>query len=642
MQFKHPEILYALFLLLIPIIIHLFQLRRFQKTYFTNVAFLKKVTLQTRKSSQIKKWLTLLLRLLVLGCLIIAFAQPYSTSSNVLNRNSETIIYVDNSFSMQAKGDNGPLLQRAVQDLLSYNTSDEKISWYTNDNTYKNLTGQDFRNTLLEIDFSPQEQLSPTQVLIKANQLFSKNKAGIKKLLYISDFQNTEAFPEIPKDMEVLSVQLKPKNISNVSIDSIFIQSITSSITHFSVKLKHTNQNEGIYPVSVYNGSSLVAKTGVDFSKYTGEPIVFDINTSLGFDGRIELIDQGLQYDNTLFFNLNLPKKIKVLAINGTDGTFLKNLFKGDEFQFSPQPFDQVNYDLILNQNLIVLNELKEIPTSLSTILKSFVNGGGHLLIIPSVIDDVSSYNFLLNSLQIGGLKGKVEKEKIITKISFSHPLFQNVFEKRVLNFQFPKVNSYYDISFSATPILSYGDGKPFILQKGPVYLFTAPINVVNSNFQASPLIVPTFYNMAAQSLPLPKLYYTIGNNNNYAVPVLMPKDEILSLKIDAETYIPQQRTQASYVEIITTEEPSKAGTYNIVYKDSIFEKVSYNYNRNESELQYANADKWQGAENFESIEKLLGKLDDLNTIDSYWKWFVIFALLFLILETLVLKFLKS
>ena len=57
MQFKHPELLYALLLLLIPIIVHLFQLRKFKTEAFTNVAYLKKVTLQTRKSAQIKKWL---------------------------------------------------------------------------------------------------------------------------------------------------------------------------------------------------------------------------------------------------------------------------------------------------------------------------------------------------------------------------------------------------------------------------------------------------------------------------------------------------------------------------------------------------------------------------------------------------------
>ena len=52
MQFKHPELLYALLLLVIPIIVHLFQLRRFQKEAFTNVKFLKEIILQTRKSSQ--------------------------------------------------------------------------------------------------------------------------------------------------------------------------------------------------------------------------------------------------------------------------------------------------------------------------------------------------------------------------------------------------------------------------------------------------------------------------------------------------------------------------------------------------------------------------------------------------------------
>ena len=60
MNFKHPEILYFLFLLVIPILVHLFQLRRFKKEYFTNVQFLKELSVQTRKSAKLKKWLLLL------------------------------------------------------------------------------------------------------------------------------------------------------------------------------------------------------------------------------------------------------------------------------------------------------------------------------------------------------------------------------------------------------------------------------------------------------------------------------------------------------------------------------------------------------------------------------------------------------
>ncbi len=95
MQFKHPEILYALLLLLIPIIIHLFQLRRFQKVPFTNVAFLKEISVQTRKSSTIKKWLTLLTRLLLLAGIILAFAQPYTSNKKSFNTTQETVIYLD-------------------------------------------------------------------------------------------------------------------------------------------------------------------------------------------------------------------------------------------------------------------------------------------------------------------------------------------------------------------------------------------------------------------------------------------------------------------------------------------------------------------------------------------------------------------
>ncbi len=102
MQFKNPEILYFLFLLIIPILIHLFQLQRFQKIAFTNVKLLKEIKQQTRKSSQLKKILILITRLLLFTSLIFAFSQPFLIKNNNY-LNLETLIYLDNSFSMKAK-----------------------------------------------------------------------------------------------------------------------------------------------------------------------------------------------------------------------------------------------------------------------------------------------------------------------------------------------------------------------------------------------------------------------------------------------------------------------------------------------------------------------------------------------------------
>ena len=106
----------------------LFQLRKFEKVQFTNVKFLKDIRIQTRKSSQIKKWLTLLMRLLLLTAIVIAFAQPYITKSDNFKTKNETVVYLDNSFSMQAQSQNGSLLNQAVQDLIEYADEDETIT----------------------------------------------------------------------------------------------------------------------------------------------------------------------------------------------------------------------------------------------------------------------------------------------------------------------------------------------------------------------------------------------------------------------------------------------------------------------------------------------------------------------------------
>ena len=138
MQFKHPEILYFLILLVIPILVHLFQLRRFKKEYFTNVRFLKELSIQTRKSSKIKKWFLLITRMLLLAAIIIAFAQPFFQAKDKKNATNEMYIVLDNSFSMQAKGKKGELLKRAVQELLENTPEKQTFSLITNSETFWN------------------------------------------------------------------------------------------------------------------------------------------------------------------------------------------------------------------------------------------------------------------------------------------------------------------------------------------------------------------------------------------------------------------------------------------------------------------------------------------------------------------------
>lgn len=640
MQFKYPEILYALFLLLIPIVIHLFQLRRFQKVPFTNVAFLKKISVQTRKSSQLKKWLVLILRSLALACLVIAFAQPYSTTNVNIGQASETVIYIDNSFSMQAKGSQGPLLERAVQDLFGKNAGNEQISWFSNNQERRQISTQDFDEDVLKIDYSP-NQLSAREVLLKADQIFSDKKGVQRTLIYISDFQLREDFPPIPEDMEVNAVWTKPVNTSNISIDSVFVSGSGSSKIELMAKISQQGDNSQEVPISLFNKEKLIAKTAIDFSNNAESSVPFEIEMEGDVLGKLEITDQNLPFDNTLYFSVNKPKKINVMSINAANGQFLNRIFGGEQFQLLSQDFNSLDYSFIPEQNLIVLNGLADIPASLVAALKSFSAAGGSILVIPAMEINKDDYNVLLQQLNLGTISDKISGEKKITGIVFAHPLFQNVFEKEVINFQYPQIQSYYPVSSGATAALNLEDQRPFLLQRGKNYFFTAALDTDNSNFVNSPLIVPTLYNMALQSLPLPRLYNTIGRQNTFAVPVTLGPDEILKIADSTSQFIPLQQNKGNHVLITTSDNPARAGTYAVTRGDAVLQYVSFNYFRKESNLEYANPENWEGANVFSNVNEVMEIMAQANSINSFWKWFAIFALFFLICEMVILKFVK-
>ena len=303
MQFKHPELLYALFLLLIPIIIHLFQLRKFQKVAFTNVAFLKEATLQTRKSSQIKKWLILLTRMLLLAALVFAFAQPFTSKSDAFKTEKETVIYLDNSFSMQAKGNQGELLKRAVQDIISNVPENENISIFTNDAIFKNTSLKAIKNDLLKLNYSS-NALTSEAALLKSKTFLNEKTNTLNNIILITDFQEDESNIEIKSDSlnNLNFVKLNPVNKNNIAIDSLYISETNPTAIELKVTLKNSGTAIDNLPVSLYHDDKLIAKTSVAIEREA--ETVFSLPTNQIINGKITINDSNLQFDNTLFFHL--------------------------------------------------------------------------------------------------------------------------------------------------------------------------------------------------------------------------------------------------------------------------------------------------------------------------------------------------
>ncbi|WP_291871572.1 BatA domain-containing protein, partial [Maribacter sp.] len=482
MQFKYPELLWGLFLLVIPIIIHLFQLRKFKKTPFTNVKLLKEVISESRKSNTLKKWLLLVTRLGIIAALVLAFAQPFFAKKTALTT-KETVIYLDNSFSMQAIKENGSLLSNAVQELLKETPKDQKISLFTNDKVFKNVDIKEIQNDLLSLDHST-TQLPLNAALLKAKTLFSENVSSIKNTILVSDFQENMISSELDslENKNTYFVVKRPDNNLNISIDSLYVDAIINENINVVTKLTSTTEIEST-PVSLYNGEKLIAKTSAVFNTNKKANVTFTIPKNESLEGQVTIIDKGLKYDNSLYFNLNQKPKIKVLVI-GENNSFLKRIYTKDEFTFSEYHLKNLNYSLLQKQNTIVLNEIQNIPNALTTALHSFTKEGGTLVVIPSVPIEINSYNSLTSHYFSTKLNKKRSEEHSISNIAFTHPIYSQVFEKKVTNFQYPKVQSSYPLQTKATVALSYTNNASFLVGQNNFYLFSASLSKENSNFK--------------------------------------------------------------------------------------------------------------------------------------------------------------
>jgi len=641
MQFKHPEILYFLFLLAIPILVHLFQLRRFQKEYFTNVRFLKELSMQTRKSSVIKKWLLLCTRLLLLACLITAFAQPFFKASDNENTGNEMVILLDNSFSMQAKGSKGELLKRAVQDVLENTPESQQFSLITNTNAYWDTDIKSIQKELQNITYTD-VPFRPDFLLTKAQA--KKPNTG-KDIVLITDAVNLDS-----KDLgkfttsPLYAIVPEAQNTNNISVDSVYISQVMDNFYEVKANMKAYGNYEDEIPVALYNGKNLAAKTIVTFDS-ENKSVTFTIPKK-DFHGYVSVSDNSLAYDNNYYFSISKPQKSNVTAIGeASKNNFLGRIYTDDDFNFTASELASLDYNNLEKQDAIILNELKDIPQSLITTLKDFYAKGGNIVIIPSAEASLQNLNTMLGGFGNTVYKPMVKSERQITKIAFSHPLYQTVFEKKTDNFQYPKANTGYTLSGNALPVLTYDDQTPFLAsisnKLGNVYVFSAPINKTNSNFQNSPLIVPTFYNMAQNSGKTGISAITIGENQSLLLDIILSKDEVLTVKNDNSDFIPMQQVLNNKVKLAFGDYPETAGNYAIVKGNEVLKNISFNHARTESNPELVNKSVLKKFTETDSVTTVYSDIKSDRTASELWKWFIIGTLLFLIVELLIQKFVK-
>ena len=612
MRFEHPEFLYGLFSILVPLFIHFFSFKRFKIEKFTNVAFLKNIKKENRRRSKLKKILILFSRLFALTSIIFAFSKPYLVNSNEQNTQNDIIIYLDNSFSMSILEDSESIFEASKKEILETKFPTNKITLLTNNKSFINIKNDELKSIINNIDYS-QNQLSVEAVLNKSELLFSKSKKTKKYLLFVSDFQKKNDKIKIRNnsDYELITISKKPSKAINAFIDKIELK---NKLDNYELKIYAKSNYDKEIQLSLYDDKILIGKSSL--KKSNDYVTNFILTKTKKIKGRIVIEDNGLAFDNEFFFNTPSLNKISVLTIGGNNSANqFERIFIENKFSYDFKNFKKINYDIIYKQNLIIISEIKKLPKDLIMHLKSFIDLNGTIIFIPDQDGDISNYNKLLEFNNIS-LKKIHPTEKKITSINFDHPIYRESFSKIVKNFKYPKTLRSFEIKHEGNKLLSYQNNKPFLIENGRFFLFTAQ-NSVNT----------------------PKAYYYLQANSKLELD--FNADNLSKVKLSREDFdfTPIQETTKNKIKITLDNKLVKAGHYLLINKSDTLETLSLNYNRNESELIYNNTKQITANNTFYNIKNSLKNLKIDRKLNKIWKWFVTFAIVFLAIEMLLLKY---
>lgn len=648
MQFRYPAVFYFLFILIIPILIHLFNLQKFKKIEFTNVQFLKKINLETRKNSEIKKLIILATRLLSFTALIFTFSQPYFANKKI-EENRHNYIYLDNSESLNTNGNNGNILRIAVQDIIENSPENERYSLLTNDDFKINISKKELEKKLKNLQISNNNISFKDKINTFEREL--KNKSiNLYKTLLISDFQNFTKknnieFTNVTRPFSIVKLTSNAKN--NISLDSIYISTSNIYKKLVSVVVKNQGGAKNNIPIALYNSSNLINKRSFSILKNEEKIIEFPIENFNQFKGKIKIdFNDSFLFDNVFYFTINTSKKTSILNI-GKTLPYISKIFNKDEFNYLSSSLKGLNYNSISSQQLIILNQIKSITKVLESSILKFIENGGNLLVIPDKNIELNSYNSFFKKINSGKLLNKYKDSLKITTINFEHPLFSNVFTKEVRNFEYPTAGFSYTHNLKGNAILMFENKTPFLHEVSnsfsKIYLFSSPLDIQSSNFVNSPIIVPTLYNMARQSLKLTKSYYILQKENIIEINKRIEKNEILKISDQKKSFIPSQVNYANKVVISTRNEPKNSGFYDILLNKDTLNFIAYNISPNESLLNFYELNtikkENKNIKVFSSIKEYFKEINEKNKVQSLWRLFLAIAIVSLLLEILILKF---
>lgn len=674
MSFIYPWFLWAALSIAIPIIIHLFYFRRFKTVYFTNLRFLREVKDQTASRERLKHLLVLAMRIGAVLALVLAFAMPFVPDKTGEGRQGarDISLYFDNSFSMSAESQDVRLLEKArrrAEELIAALDAEDRIHILTAD-----FEGRDQRLLSKEDALSRVREVRTSYYSRELSKVLSRQKQAVmrgdnpnKEIFIISDFQQNASDLSLQQDtsFRLYLIPLQSVQVRNVAIDTAWFESPVQSIGE---------DNRLIVQVQNYSEQSIEQlrlsleldgqERPAGLLKLEPRAKVYDtINvtvTEMGWhEAKISLKDYPIEFDNDYHFSFYVAERINILSIyQKEENRELSAVFRNNDYvDLQQQELSKLDYSKIASYDLIVLENLAAVPSGLASDLQAYVRNGGNLLFFPRAKGSAKDYNNLMQNMGANMLGTWREQAAGVSFINYDEFVFRDVFEERKENLRLPSTRGNFSLEKRASAaeevLLRYRNGESFVgkysLDKGNFFLCSAPLDTEYSDLlKDGDIFVPMLYRMALSRGTSRKIAYTIGLDNNLESDYKGGRstETVYKLSNGRTEFIPEQKIIGSRLTLGLNNQVKEAGIYNLFLKEGeILDKFAFNYDRRESDMRFYSEEELLELVGPEAsiIEGTYSQdFADIVSTQSkgwqLWRHCLIASLVFLLLETLILR----
>jgi hypothetical protein len=678
MKFLFPQFLWALSLIVIPIIIHLFNFRRYKKVVFSNIEMLQTAAIEEQGKRNLRKLLVLLSRIFALSFLVLAFAKPYFPGKNkrLAKQGNVICIYVDNSFSMKNSGNEGELLNasknKATTLIKNYNETDVFFV-INNDFEAKGQRELNKEAALQAVDNVTVSAVSRDleSVYNRISENFERREYDQKNKLafWLSDFQQQKNAVNINPTDSSIQWYLLPQSSNeptNISIDTAYFASpyVQSGKTATLKVIISNHGAEDIENVSLYlnlnESQKGLTNANIKAGSQTSVELNFTPDDNLWQRGSLKISDNPITFDDELFVAFPLVTQLNICEISSQSQTFIQKVFEGDDFfVYSRLNPNQIDYSLLKQADLVVINELNDAGQGLITILQDYLANGGSLMLFPFGESNPKIYNTLAEYLGIAPLSPEITQSKKVAFVNAEHILYKNAIDKIKDNEVLPMIDSYYplderSIRFDKLIALSNNQDvfRLYLKNSGYIYQWATSMQKQNKLLALNFIFPISALNAALQSKPLPNLFHVAASNDLIPLRNASDSKERIFEVSDQQNnkWIPeivssdgQQKMNVSFLSL--------AGLFALKQKnnDAVLAHFALNFNRNESVMKFYDKDTllkiFRDAGNVSILNTETNTIaNTINQTDSgkqLWRVFLALALLFLLIEILLLRFIK-